>query len=209
MIRSVLIGSVVGLALLAEPAAAQGRGNASRVPPGHLPPAGACRVWLDGVAPGRQPGVTDCVTARRQAARYGGRVEWVGQVPYEEVVRYYRESDAFFFTSLRDSSPMQLLEAMAYALPVVTLDLHGQAELVSNETGLKVPVQQPEQVVADLARAIEWLYHHPDERRAMGRRGYAFARTQSWENKLERMVSDWYPPAREAVAEPLLTGAVP
>lgn len=70
MIRTMLIGSLAGLALLAEPAAAQGRGNSGKVPPGHLPPAGMCRVWIDGVPPGRQPGVTSCATARRQAARY-------------------------------------------------------------------------------------------------------------------------------------------
>ena len=73
MIRTMLIGSLAGLALLAEPAAAQGRGNSGRVPPGHLPPAGMCRVWIDGVAPGRQPGVTSCATAHRIAARYGNR----------------------------------------------------------------------------------------------------------------------------------------
>jgi glycosyltransferase involved in cell wall biosynthesis len=143
--------------------------------------------------------------------RYGvrGRVEWVGQVSYDDVMRYYRESDAFFFTSLRDSCPMQLLEAMAYALPVVTLDLHGQGELVRDETGLKVPVHHPEQVVTDLARAIEWLYAHPNERRAMGRRGYAFARTQAWEHKLARIVCEWYPPAQEPIDQPALAEVVP
>jgi hypothetical protein len=73
MIRTMLIGSLAGLALLAAPATAQGRGNSGKVPPGHLPPAGACRVWIDGVPPGRQPGVTSCANAHRTAARYGDR----------------------------------------------------------------------------------------------------------------------------------------
>lgn len=47
--------------------------TASRVPPGHLPPRGMCRVWLDGVAPGQQPPVTDCATAERERYRYGSR----------------------------------------------------------------------------------------------------------------------------------------
>lgn len=33
------------------------------VPRGHLPPAGMCRIWIDGVPPGRQPAPTDCQTA--------------------------------------------------------------------------------------------------------------------------------------------------
>ena len=37
----------------------------SKIPPGHLPPRGMCRVWIDGVPPGQQPSVTDCATAER------------------------------------------------------------------------------------------------------------------------------------------------
>jgi hypothetical protein len=39
--------------------------TSSRIPPGHLPPRGLCRVWIDGVPPGQQPPVTDCATAER------------------------------------------------------------------------------------------------------------------------------------------------
>jgi Ni/Co efflux regulator RcnB len=45
------------------------RRGGSKVPPGHRPPAGMCRVWIDGVPPGHQPAVTDCTTARIEAAR--------------------------------------------------------------------------------------------------------------------------------------------
>ena len=31
-----------------------------RVPPGHLPPAGSCRVWFPGRPPGHQPAPTSC-----------------------------------------------------------------------------------------------------------------------------------------------------
>lgn len=37
--------------------------TSDRVPRGHLPPAGMCRIWIDGVPPGRQPAPTDCQTA--------------------------------------------------------------------------------------------------------------------------------------------------
>jgi hypothetical protein len=57
---------------LAAPAAAQP--GPQGVPPGHLPPPGECRVWYDDRPPGHQPSPTDCATARREAARTGGRV---------------------------------------------------------------------------------------------------------------------------------------
>ena len=33
------------------------------VPPEYRPPAGMCRVWIEGVQPSRQPAPTDCSTA--------------------------------------------------------------------------------------------------------------------------------------------------
>jgi hypothetical protein len=55
---------VAGLAL---PAFAQSRDRGpDQVPPGHRPPPGMCRIWLDGVPPGQQPEPTDCATAVRE-----------------------------------------------------------------------------------------------------------------------------------------------
>ncbi|HEU4996125.1 MAG TPA: hypothetical protein VFT29_15015 [Gemmatimonadaceae bacterium] len=56
----------------------------SRVPPGHLPPRGMCRVWIDGVPPGQQPPVTDCATAQRNRVAnsrviYGSRESFPGR----------------------------------------------------------------------------------------------------------------------------------
>jgi hypothetical protein len=35
------------------------------VPPAYRPPAGMCRIWIEGVPPGQQPAPTDCVSAVR------------------------------------------------------------------------------------------------------------------------------------------------
>jgi len=49
---------------------AQGRGRqAQGIPPGHVPPAGQCRVWYDNVPPGRQPAPTTCDRAEQIASR--------------------------------------------------------------------------------------------------------------------------------------------
>lgn len=78
MKRAAVAALLIGL--VASPAFAQGRGrNKQGIPPGHLPPEGLCRVWYDGVPPGRQPRPTGCYEAERIASRdpaarviYGG-----------------------------------------------------------------------------------------------------------------------------------------
>ncbi len=125
------------------------------------------------------------------------RVTWVGKVDYEQVKDYYRKADVFLFTSLRDTGPAQLMEAMAYSLPVVTLDLHGQAELVDHSTGIRVPVADPETVASDLAKAIEWMYYNEDKRADMGRNAFRFAQQQNWEAKVSHITQKYYNPVIE------------
>ena len=58
--------AALAMATFSLPALAQGPRD---VPAGHRPPPGLCRVWIDGVPPGRQPRATDCRTAERQRPR--------------------------------------------------------------------------------------------------------------------------------------------
>ncbi len=120
------------------------------------------------------------------------RVTWVGKVNYEQVKDYYRKADVFLFTSLRDTGPAQLMEAMAYSLPVVTLNLHGQAELVNDSTGIRVPVTDPETVTSDLAKAIGWMYFNEAERIDMGLNAFQFAQQQKWELKVSHIAHKYY-----------------
>lgn len=72
MVRFVSIAVVSALLALASPAdAQQGRGRPPEIPPAHRPPAGMCRIWIDGVAPTQQPAPTDCPTAVRNKPANG------------------------------------------------------------------------------------------------------------------------------------------
>jgi hypothetical protein len=73
MRRTALMATLVGTTLLAAPLGAQalrGRGP-DKVPPGHQPPPGMCRIWIDGVPPGQQPAPTDCASAVRNRPSNG------------------------------------------------------------------------------------------------------------------------------------------
>ncbi|KMQ52412.1 hypothetical protein CHISP_0679 [Chitinispirillum alkaliphilum] len=40
--------------------------NAPKIPPGHMPPPGKCRIWCPDTPPGRQPPPGDCRELRRK-----------------------------------------------------------------------------------------------------------------------------------------------
>ncbi len=71
MLKTIAFSLAVTLAA-AAPLSAQGQGTkAGKIPPGQRPPAGMCRIWLDGVPPGQQPAPTDCATAVRNRPANG------------------------------------------------------------------------------------------------------------------------------------------
>ena len=61
------ITTATALLLVASVASAQEDRRRESIPADQLPPAGMCRVWIDGLTVTRQPAATDCNTARRNA----------------------------------------------------------------------------------------------------------------------------------------------
>lgn len=120
-------------------------------------------------------------------------VEWIGRVPFDKVKDYYASHDVFFFTSLRDSCPAQVIEAMAFGMPVVTLNLHGQAIIVNEETGFRCDCSNPDRAISSLTNAILTLYANPAMLNKMSKAAYNFAKQQTWEHKINTVVQKSYP----------------
>lgn len=58
-------------------------------------------------------------------------IHWLGHRPQTELFALYRSMHVFVFPSLHDSGGTVVLEAQAYGLPVICLDIGGPATLVS------------------------------------------------------------------------------
>jgi hypothetical protein len=55
----------------AKPRVQQSQGREQIVPPGFYPPAGMCRIWVNGVPAAQQPAPTDCASAVRNRPANG------------------------------------------------------------------------------------------------------------------------------------------
>ena len=115
-----------------------------------------------------------------------------GKVPYDEVKKFYASNDVFFFTSLRDSGGVQLVEAMAFGMPVVTINLHGQSVIINDETGFRCPCKHPAETIDALANSILKLYNDPDLLRRMSLAAHKYALQQTWDRKIDTVVNDSY-----------------
>jgi glycosyltransferase involved in cell wall biosynthesis len=122
-----------------------------------------------------------------QSLGVSDRVEFVGSVPWSQMLDYYREADVFLFTSLRDSSGTVISEALACRLPILTLDHQGVGAIVPPEAGIKVPVTNPEETVSALADGMRRLARSPQLRKQMGEAGWIHAQSMSWQRQAEQM----------------------
>ena len=74
MFKRIMLVLAVAVAGASAPLGAQGKSfgpKNDRIPEGHRPPPGMCRIWLDGVPAGQQPAPTDCATAVRNRPANG------------------------------------------------------------------------------------------------------------------------------------------
>lgn len=62
---------IIGLVALASPRALDAQGREKEIPASSRPPAGMCRVWLDGVPAAQQPAPTACASAVRNRPAKG------------------------------------------------------------------------------------------------------------------------------------------
>ena len=97
-------------------------------------------------------------------------VTFHGWQKHEEVQNIASNCSVLTFPSIREFGGGVVLEAMALGLCPVVLDYAGPAELVTAETGYKVPMGDRHSVVQGLRAQLIHCAAHPEEVAAMGER---------------------------------------
>jgi glycosyltransferase involved in cell wall biosynthesis len=99
------------------------------------------------------------------------RVKFWNKLSRKETLQKLGECTALIHPSLHESGGLVCLEAMAAGIPTICLDLGGPATQVTDDTGIKVQANTPEQVIHDLKKAIEHLAKDVELRMHMGKAG--------------------------------------
>jgi glycosyltransferase involved in cell wall biosynthesis len=84
--------------------------------------------------------------------RIAANVVWIGGVPLEETVHFYRSADVFVYPSFNETFGLPLLEAMACACPVVTSSVSAMPETAGGSALLADPTD-PDSLADAIVRA--------------------------------------------------------
>jgi glycosyltransferase involved in cell wall biosynthesis len=96
----------------------------------------------------------------------GWRVQIASGLPREEVLSLVKSAEVFVLNSRYEGLSHALIEAMTLGTPVIATDAGGNAELVTPETGILIPVGDAEALYA----AIKQIQDQPQEARERSKR---------------------------------------
>ena len=102
-------------------------------------------------------------------------ITFVGRMPHETILELYSSGKihAVVLPSIetedgaKEGIPVALMEAMSYAIPVVSTDTGGIPELIGDGSGLMVRGKDPQ----GIAHSIQKLFEDPNYRRMLGHLG--------------------------------------
>lgn len=138
--------------------------------------------------------------ARKMAAKLGvaDRCQFLGWLSLDEAMKQSRWADIFVFTSLRDTSGNVMLEAMSEGVPVITFNHQGAGDIVTDKSGIKLPVTTPADAVTRLAQAITLVGSNREYLARLSDGAVSRAKEYLWERNAEVMAGVYHsvlPPA--------------
>jgi glycosyltransferase involved in cell wall biosynthesis/peptidoglycan/xylan/chitin deacetylase (PgdA/CDA1 family) len=116
-------------------------------------------------------------------------VRWMGRLEHTEALRQYSWADVLVFTSLRDTSGTVVLEALAAGVPVICLDHQGAHDVVTDLSGVRIPVTTEREVLRRLADAIVRIATDLDAWRRLSVGARDRAKEYLWNRQGERMAA--------------------
>ena len=149
------------------------------------------RLVLDIIGDGPMRGALE---AQADALGVAGAVTFHGNLPHAEVQGVAVQANLLTFPSIREFGGGVVLEAMALGVVPLIVDYAGPGELVSEETGFKVPIGRREDVICAFGAKLEAIAEDPAALPGMSANARARVRALfTWPAKARQVaeVYDW------------------
>jgi glycosyltransferase involved in cell wall biosynthesis len=128
--------------------------------------------------------------------------DWVrfhGSMPHAQIQYKLRVCDIMAFPSIREIGGAVVMEAMALGLAPIVADYAGPAEIVDENTGIRVPFSDERSLIEGMKRVIGEIILHPEIVEKIGNSARQKVLADlTWEAKAKRILSLY----RKVLSEP-------
>jgi glycosyltransferase involved in cell wall biosynthesis len=112
-----------------------------------------------------------------------------GWINHEELQHKLAQADVLGFPSIREFGGGVVLEAMACGVVPVVVDYAGPGELVTEGSGIRIPLGRREEIVTGLRKVLEELAQSPERIETLSGGALARARRQfTWDAKARQVL---------------------
>ena len=118
------------------------------------------------------------------------KTTFTGKLPHDQIKSVFEKAHLLLFPSLIDSCPMQVFEAMANSLPVVTLNHQGMKDQVTEKTGIKIDITNQANYPELLSEGILSVVKDKDIYQKLSVNAYEFGQKQLWSIRIKRFIEE-------------------
>ena len=113
---------------------------------------------------------------------------WHGMLPHDQALEVIQRSDVMLFTSLQEGTPAVVVEAIQSGIPVICHDKCGFGTVVTETSGIKIPVKNPRLSCESFAEVIIRLALSPVLLQSLSQGALQRAREITWPKQAEIML---------------------
>ncbi|MBD3312984.1 glycosyltransferase [Candidatus Woesearchaeota archaeon] len=114
------------------------------------------------------------------------RIMFIGDVPHDKLIDYYKEADLFLFASKTETQGLVILEAMAAGTPVIAVDAPAISEFINGKNGFTVP----QNMLKFTAKALSML-RDKKRMKQMSSNALKTAKKHSAENMAKKLIAEF------------------
>ncbi len=113
-------------------------------------------------------------------------VTLLGKLERNKLDNLYKNCDLLLFPSLRDSGGFVILEAMSNGLPVAILKKGGPAQMVNNECGICIELndKNEDQIIKELTNKISYFINNIEDQKYKRAKSLIKVKEFSWDQKV-------------------------
>jgi glycosyltransferase involved in cell wall biosynthesis len=130
--------------------------------------------------------------ARRWKALAGSlgldsQIHWHGMIPRENALGIMDRCHLLVHTSIKEATSTVLMEALERGMPVLCHDACGMGTAITGESGIKIPLRDPEASVRGFRDALSRILSSPGLLETLSQGAAKRARDLSWDEKIRRI----------------------
>lgn len=109
---------------------------------------------------------------------------WHGWLKNESAIEVMKKAHVLCITSISDLTSTVTLEGLSYGLPIVCLDHCGFSYVITEDCGIKVPVDNPKKATINFTNALTELFNNEVYRQRLSEGAIRRSKNFTWEQKI-------------------------